>query len=90
MANLQVQWFDKKQDPDETPLDVIHMKLMIADEITICGSTNLDLAGLHNCHETNIVIDSADFAKRAYEAIFFPNFQTSIEAKVDFEPFRLC
>ncbi|MBL7480340.1 phospholipase D-like domain-containing protein [Legionella bononiensis] len=89
--NLTMQWFNQSEKLDYPIKDVIHMKLMIIDgQVTIVGSTNLDLAGLHNCHETNVVIDSKDFAQRMCNTLFLPNFEHSTEAEVDFEPFRVC
>ncbi|HEL9676797.1 TPA: phosphatidylserine/phosphatidylglycerophosphate/cardiolipin synthase family protein, partial [Legionella pneumophila] len=42
----------------------------------------------HNSHETNIVIDNADFAQRAIEQLYLPIFETSIPVLIS--PKRTC
>ncbi|AMP89476.1 phospholipase D-like domain-containing protein [Legionella pneumophila] len=88
--NLQIRWFHRVNN-DEISMrgEVIHMKFMaIDDQVVIYGSSNLDLLSLHNSHETNIVIDNADFAQRAIEQLYLPVFETGITASIS--PKRTC
>lgn len=76
--NLQMRWFHREHHDELTRKeDVIHMKFMtIDDQVVIYGSSNLDLLSLHNSHETNIVIDNADFVQRAIKLLFLPIFES--------------
>ncbi|HAU0969049.1 TPA: phosphatidylserine/phosphatidylglycerophosphate/cardiolipin synthase family protein [Legionella pneumophila] len=88
--NLQVRWFHRVNNNENSmKKEVIHMKFMSIDgQVVIYGSSNLDLLSLHNSHETNIVIDNADFAQRAIEQLYLPIFETSIPVLIS--PKRTC
>ena len=80
--NLQMYWY-KNETSTNTPA-VNHMKYMEVDnQIVIYGSANLDLISLHNCHETNIIIDSSEFAQRATNALFTPIFERGTKIKIN-------
>lgn len=84
-VNLQIRWFNRgKQKFKDSVPDVIHMKFMAVDEqVIIYGSANLDLVCLHNCHETNIVIDDAQFTARATHKLFAPLFNQGIAVEIE-------
>lgn len=82
---LDIRWFVRSNREKKAAIsDVIHMKFMAVDnQVVIYGSANLDFISLHNCHETNMIIDSASFARRATSRLFSSIFERGAQATPD-------